>query len=681
MNRIFKRINYRLIARKLAKRSDVSGDHQFFFVVSAGRSGSTLMRKHLLGNEKIGIPPESDDLMPMIAKIWLSRGTYEEKVDRIIHKASQKKCMSFWSLDWDLLKRNLLSKSQSERRLAEVIMEIYRTGSPNKSIFGDKTPYLVYYLNWLVEIFPNAKFIYLIRDGRAVVNSYFYSRGYTIEQACDRWNAGISSFVKSNVFKQNKFLLIKYEDFVSETSKVMHNLCNYLEIPFEKAMLTPPNVDLGDGHLSHHKNVSNAINLSSLDKWKAQLTKEQIDLIEKRLDQNLRKFSYNQISRTPDNRLRMGVIFSHHIYFSPSKGGSVARWVYEVVDKSTSLDDVTVFIPSDRSSEVFTTSHINVKTVKTLANTLASVKKDSLLLKKITFRIWLRSVMKNIGNIEVLLIENRPEYAIILRKLGYRGKIIVHLHNELLRQNSPVYYDALNQSVDKIISCSEAVISPLKKYAPDLYEKCEVVYNGVDTSLFAPAPNVKKDNIILFVGRIVEQKGLHLLLSVYEKLLIEIPNVQLKLAGSATFGGDDELTDYEKLVQRRVDEINGNGGHVEMLGYVEHDVALPKLYNEATVFCLSSLDTEAFPFVTLEAMFCGTAVVAPKMGGIPEAFSNEEFLYEAGNEDDLYRKLLLVLKDSDKRESSQNFNYAYAKKNFTWDKIVESFDAFLSRII
>lgn len=293
MNLLRRRIEYKITTRKLGRRTDIASDRQFFFIVSAGRSGSTLLRKHLMGNDQVGIPPESETLIPLIVKTWMSKLSYEVKVEKIVAEASKQEFMSFWEIDWDKLKEDLLSLSVTERILGEVIYKFYEAGTEDRNYLGDKTPYLVYYLNWLMNIFPNGKFIYLIRDGRAVVNSYYQSRGYSIEQACNRWNASITSFTRSRVYKKGRYLLLKYQDFVTEPEKTIKEVCSYLDVPFEESMLAPEIKDFGDGHLSHHKNVFNDINMGSIEKWRTDLSKEQIQQIEGRIKKNLMNFLYS----------------------------------------------------------------------------------------------------------------------------------------------------------------------------------------------------------------------------------------------------------------------------------------------------------------------------------------------------------------------------------------------------
>lgn len=380
----------------------------------------------------------------------------------------------------------------------------------------------------------------------------------------------------------------------------------------------------------------------------------------------------------------INIIFSYHINFSPKYGGAASRWIYEVLSRKSEkeIGHFRLLLPSNRVQALYEIEGVERGFVSSFANLvkrripfLKEAKKET-----IASYLWCRAVVKRLNQNQILIIENRLYYAPILRRLGYKGKIYVHLHNELFKKSSLQYLEKLDKSVDGLLSCCEAVLNPLKKSCPSLYAKGQVIYNGVDTALFYPKPQIKKDNVLLFVGRMVEQKGVHLLLEAYRKLLLKYPNLILKLAGSASFGGGRELTAYEKRIKKEVDAINERGGTVEMLGFVEHDIELPKLYSEATVFCVSSQYTEAFPMVIVEAMFCGTAVVAPRLGGIPEALPSDELIYPEANVAEMYNKLEQVLCDQDYRRQVEEENLNFAKQYFTWDCIRDRFEEILTKI-
>ncbi|MEO8386751.1 MAG: glycosyltransferase, partial [Betaproteobacteria bacterium] len=156
------------------------------------------------------------------------------------------------------------------------------------------------------------------------------------------------------------------------------------------------------------------------------------------------------------------------------------------------------------------------------------------------------------------------------------------------------------------------VTSALKCRAIELgatEEKVTVLRNGIDIELFKPT---RRDQMrahlqlvrttLLCVGNLVQLKGHHLVIEAMRLL----PDTDLLIIGEGP-----ERARLETLVSKRK-----LSGRVRLLGSVAHR-ELPPFYSAADIFVLAS-SREGWPNVTLEAMACGTPVVATNVGGIPE---------------------------------------------------------------
>jgi starch synthase len=156
-------------------------------------------------------------------------------------------------------------------------------------------------------------------------------------------------------------------------------------------------------------------------------------------------------------------------------------------------------------------------------------------------------------------------------------------------------------------------------------EKVKVVYNGIDVSVFKPTQDddvLRKHGIdpsrpfVLFVGRITRQKGLIHLLRAAKTLL---PGVQLVLAASSP----DEKSIGDEVASA-VAELRSLRPHDVI--WIENQVnktELIVLLTQASVFACPSV-YEPLGIVNLEAMACGTTVVASSVGGIPEVVVDGE---------------------------------------------------------
>ncbi len=154
-------------------------------------------------------------------------------------------------------------------------------------------------------------------------------------------------------------------------------------------------------------------------------------------------------------------------------------------------------------------------------------------------------------------------------------------------------------------------------------DRISVVPAGLDCEKFRPdEKNVqlaKKLEInefstkILFVGRLVPEKGIFDLLTAFSALLKKVENVELLIVGS---GSPSNLFQIRHLVANL--KITGK---VKFLGSIEYS-CMSQIHNLADVFCLPSIPTkiwaEQFGYSMVEAMACGKPVISTSSGSIPE---------------------------------------------------------------
>ncbi|MBN2400144.1 MAG: glycosyltransferase family 4 protein [Candidatus Aminicenantes bacterium] len=186
----------------------------------------------------------------------------------------------------------------------------------------------------------------------------------------------------------------------------------------------------------------------------------------------------------------------------------------------------------------------------------------------------------------------------------------VFTHKRLLRVQMRW---ALNRA-HTVIAVSKAMAARLAAIGVEP-GRTKVLYNGVDALRFHPMNQYSArdehgigpdDEVILFVGILLASKGCNELLEAFANLAKKRPLAKL------VFIGDGPL---KKKLLARVDAL-GLVDRVHFLGWVEH-CQLPSWFSAASVFCLPSY-SEGVPNVVLEAMACGTPVVATAVGGVGE---------------------------------------------------------------
>ena len=173
--------------------------------------------------------------------------------------------------------------------------------------------------------------------------------------------------------------------------------------------------------------------------------------------------------------------------------------------------------------------------------------------------------------------------------------------------------------------------------------KNRIVYlpNSVDTNFFKPGKH-KEENLLLYVGRISELKGLHILIKALQHLQ---QSVCLFIIGPP-----DWNTAYHQNLLNLIKKENQKGIHkVEYLGPMEQS-EIVKWYQKATIFILPSF-TEGFPLTILEALSCQTPVIATPVGGTPEIIKNHQtgILIPPGDTNSLAKAINFLLKNEDVR--------------------------------
>lgn len=203
--------------------------------------------------------------------------------------------------------------------------------------------------------------------------------------------------------------------------------------------------------------------------------------------------------------------------------------------------------------------------------------------------------------------------------------------------------------------------------------KLVTVPNAIDTESFRPDNKKKADDIILFVGRIIPEKGLDTLVEALFHLRIQ---TNLFIIGPI---GDEAYFSHVQLLMRR---INDKGFHtVTYLGPL-HGSMLIEWYQKATVFAAPSR-ADHFPMANLEALACGTPVVTTLVGAIPEVIENDvNGLLVRPNETRMLSSALQTLFENRKlREYLGKNGRELVEKRYSWSVVLGKFLEIYNRLL
>jgi glycosyltransferase involved in cell wall biosynthesis len=226
---------------------------------------------------------------------------------------------------------------------------------------------------------------------------------------------------------------------------------------------------------------------------------------------------------------------------------------------------------------------------------------------------------------DVAHFHSQPEGAVLSRSLPAKKLLSYDYFAFRGGRRTPLYhvYKRLLRRFDLLLPCSHYCLEESRSFWDLPWAKLRVLYNGVNTEQFRPNPAAAAaerrqlgidQRVVLYVGRVCQQKGSDVLLSAVEELNRRRSDVRLVVAGPVgQFGRKD---DPERWVER----IGRVGGLY--LGAVEED-RLAAVYNLADVFVMPTRQLEMFGMAAVEAQACGKPVIASDCGGLREVVPPE----------------------------------------------------------
>lgn len=317
------------------------------------------------------------------------------------------------------------------------------------------------------------------------------------------------------------------------------------------------------------------------------------------------------------------------------------------------------------------------------------------------------------GMIISYIMENKISYDLIHSHYFYSGLSGLILKNSLsvplvnsfhtlgvMKQKYAGIYDKKRILAEKeIVKEADILLASTNLEKNDLLKnysaktgKIYTVNPGVDHRIFKPFDKLtsrKKINLssnykyILFVGRIDPVKGITLLLDAVCQLKEKYPRFR-KNTRLLIIGGDVRKRNFwmSKETEKIKNFIKDKklSDCTDFLGSIAHN-KLPLYYSSADLVILPSV-YESFGLVILEAMACGAAVLASKVGGLKYLVKDGKngMLFKNGNILDLKDKMFRLLMDSDKRKLLGQNAYKYSL-HFSWERQTDKILSIYKNII
>ena len=345
--------------------------------------------------------------------------------------------------------------------------------------------------------------------------------------------------------------------------------------------------------------------------------------------------------------------------FSDFHGGAISRWAGNVLRNVP--EAVVVCSWADFSWNLPSEAIFQLPKMVRYGRLRRYLLKAPWALHKNLLQRLFRPLLNRVRPGDVVWIHNRPDFAVALtpqiRRAG--GRVVLHLHNSHLVE----WPDELTQqvSVDRLVFVSSFLLEQAQRKFSSLGE-ASVVYNGADESVFYPRSN-RRDApeipIALFAGRLVKDKGIHVLIEAMKLLARQGVKLRLQIVGSSSFGESRE-TNYIRDLKADAPKS------VTFLPY-RSGVALGELFRRADIFCSPSIWDEPFGLVNVEAFASGLPVVSTRGGGASEIFAGGGgILVERGSVVELASALRQLAEDSKLRSTLGKQGYSAFRERFTW---------------
>ncbi len=258
------------------------------FILSSPRSGSTLLRLTLSKLKNVVALPETHFFA------FLSNNKIKRITPAVIEAWVNYYTVQKWPIDHKELKKLLLSDASELPDILELSASYYVRNVLKLDIKDvyiiEKSPPHIFYTNQIIQYYPSAKLIYLIRDPRDVVASLKTCAWSTSNVIVNSrvWRNGIRAI------KRESSYVLQYENLVADSDLALAQLCDYLEIEFNKHQVSMDTSDIVEEGNHTSSNSLKPISAKHIGKYHQKLSRPdcELQIIEHCCRREMKEFGY-----------------------------------------------------------------------------------------------------------------------------------------------------------------------------------------------------------------------------------------------------------------------------------------------------------------------------------------------------------------------------------------------------
>jgi hypothetical protein len=267
-----------------AAAADTTGPDRPIFIVACPRSGTTLLQLMISAHPRIAIPPENR----FVVEGWMRRQAFGD-----LRRRKNRVRLARWIFRRRLFKDLELEREPLRRAIAKgpptigsamgIVLREYAR-SQGKPRWGDKRPVYLKHLDWLLQLFPDAQFIHIVRDGRDCVASLKrmrWWRGGSLT-AISRWVESMRQGEHARrSLRPDQYLELQYEHLVANPREELERICAFLGEEFDERMLEHHRSSVGaPKRKTWHARTAGAVTTQAVNQWNEQLEPWELAAVE-----------------------------------------------------------------------------------------------------------------------------------------------------------------------------------------------------------------------------------------------------------------------------------------------------------------------------------------------------------------------------------------------------------------
>ena len=229
------------------------------FIVGMNGSGTTMLADSLGFHPWLFMFPYEPRVLPYVIDKARDYGQLARIEER--RRVAEELCNAkpFWHANGR--KRLVLSDEELHAPgLSATIDAVFMhfAAAKGKRRWGEKSPMNVLHMTRLAEVFPDARFIHIIRDGRDAAQSFERRFGFVPEETVYRWREVLQvGQQQGRALGAGRYMEIRYEDLTAEPARWMRAICEFLDLPFDEVVLSssmrmagPQLTEQGEGRMT-----------------------------------------------------------------------------------------------------------------------------------------------------------------------------------------------------------------------------------------------------------------------------------------------------------------------------------------------------------------------------------------------------------------------------------------------